>query len=70
MEKYQFKTNIMCNNCVAKVTPVLEKHPEIVQWEVDLTSPDRKLTVQTDSLSKEAVREIVAEAGYKAEALS
>ncbi|MDE3213304.1 MAG: heavy-metal-associated domain-containing protein [Bacteroidota bacterium] len=70
MENYQFKTNIMCNNCVAKVTPVLAKHPEIVHWEVDLTSPERKLSVQTDSLSMEAVRDIVAEAGYKAESLS
>lgn len=70
MEKYQFKTNIMCNSCVAKVTPVMESHPEIVKWEVNLQSPDRTLTVEADSLSPDSIREIVAGAGYKAEVMA
>jgi copper chaperone len=69
MKKYQFKTNIMCGSCVAKVTPYLNENSEIKQWSVDTPNPDKVLTVETDNLTSEKVEEIVNKAGYKAEAL-
>lgn len=67
--KYQFKTNIMCGSCIAKVTPYLDANNEIKHWEVDTQNPNKILTVETDNLSNEMVKEIVQHAGYKAEPL-
>ncbi|HEV7332435.1 MAG TPA: heavy-metal-associated domain-containing protein [Flavisolibacter sp.] len=68
--KYQFKTNIMCGSCIAKVTPYLNANNEIKQWEVDTQNPNKILTVETDNLTDEMVREIVLNAGYKAEPIN
>jgi copper chaperone len=68
--KYQFKTNIMCGNCIAKVTPYLDGNNEIKHWEVDVKNPDKILTIETDNLTGEMIREIVKNAGYSAEKLS
>ena len=70
MKKYQFKTNIMCGDCVAKVTPYLNANNEIKHWSVDTQNPKKILTVETDNLSSEMVEEIVKKAGYKAEKLN
>ncbi len=68
--KHQFKTNIMCGSCIAKVTPHLNANNEIKSWEVDTANPQKVLTVETENLSDENIREIVKRAGYKAETLS
>lgn len=68
--KYQFKTNIMCSSCIAKVTPYLNANNEIRHWEVDTKNPAKVLTVETDNLTDEMVREIVKQAGYNAEKLT
>ena len=60
----------MCGSCIAKVTPYLEANNEIKHWEVDTQNPNKILTVETDNLSDETVREIVRQAGYKAEKLA
>ena len=65
--KYLFKTNIMCGSCIAKVTPYLSANNEIKHWEVNTHNPNKILTVETVNLSDEMVREIVKNAGYKAE---
>ncbi|MGN6163319.1 MAG: heavy-metal-associated domain-containing protein [Flavisolibacter sp.] len=67
--KYQFKTNINCSGCIASVTPYLNANNEIKHWEVDTQNPDKILTVETDHLTGEMIREIVKSAGYKAENL-
>ena len=67
--KYQFKTNINCSSCVAKVTPYLDANNEIRHWEVDTQNPQKVLTVETDKLTDEMVKEIVINAGYRAENL-
>ncbi|NTS42838.1 heavy-metal-associated domain-containing protein [Flavisolibacter sp. BT320] len=66
--KYQFKTNIMCGSCVAKVTPHLNGHSDIKNWQVDTQNPGKILSVETDNLTEEEVKELVQKAGYKAEA--
>jgi len=69
MKEYQFKTNINCGGCVAKVTPSLNENPDIKEWNVDTASPAKVLTVQTETLGKEDVKAIVEKAGFKAESL-
>ena len=69
MNTYQFKTNINCSGCIAKVTPYLDSNKDISEWKVDTQNPQKILTVQTNQLSKEAVADLVKSAGYKAEAI-
>ena len=68
--KYQFKTNINCGGCVSTVTPFLNANKEIKSWKVDTSNPQKILTVETDLLSEEKIREIVIKAGYKAEKMN
>ena len=65
MEK-KFKTNIKCSACVEKVTPYLNEVAGIDQWNVDLTSPQRTLTV-AGGASESEVKESLKKAGYTAE---
>lgn len=69
MKEYQFKTNINCGGCVAKVTPKLNDNPDIKEWSVDTANPAKILTVKTDNLVADDVKGIVASAGFKAEAI-
>lgn len=69
METIQFKTNLKCSGCIATVTPVLNEIAGKDNWEVDLQSPDKLLTVATDKASKEEIQQAVKKAGYEAEAL-
>ncbi|MFY0672497.1 MAG: cation transporter [Bacteroidia bacterium] len=69
MMKHKFKTNINCGNCIASVTPFMNKEIDIESWEVDTENLDKVLTVETD-LSKEEVVKVVEEAGFKAEPLA
>ena len=69
MKQYQFKTNINCGGCVAKVTPKMNENPDIKEWNVDTNNPAKILTVKTENLKEEEVKSIVAKAGFKAEPL-
>jgi copper chaperone len=68
--KYQFKTNIQCSGCVEAVAPYLDANNEIKHWEVDINNPNKVLTVETDHLSGEMIRNIIKIAGYSAEQLN
>lgn len=66
--RMKFKTNIKCATCVATVTPFLNETAGEGKWQVDLTSPDRTLTVQADA-PEEKIKNALLKAGYKAEKL-
>ncbi len=66
METIKFKTDIKCMGCVAKVSPHLNETIGQENWEVDITSPSKILTVS--GVADEAkVKEALQKAGYKAE---
>ncbi len=68
METVKFKTTIKCSGCVATVTPGLNEAVGANNWQVDLQSPDKILTVNTTDKEKEtAVIQKLQEVGYKAE---
>lgn len=69
METIQFKTNINCGGCIAKVTPKLNEAKGIVTWKVDTGNPDKVLTVETDNFPGESVMEIVKKAGFSIQPL-
>lgn len=66
MQTIQFKTNINCANCVAKVTPVLNKKEGIASWNVDTESPDKILTIQTETLSAADIEKVIKRTGFEA----
>ena len=61
----QVKTSAKCAGCVAKLAEQLNT---FLQWSIDLSSPDKLLTVKAD-VSAEKVVEAVRAAGFKAELL-
>ena len=65
----KFKTNIKCGGCIQTVKPFLESLKEIKNWQVDLSSPDRILSVEGE-VAEEKVIQAIQAAGYRAEKLS
>jgi copper chaperone len=66
METLKFKTNIKCSACVEKVTPALNKTAGEGNWSVDLTNPQRILSIEGD-LDERKLNEALEKTGYKAE---
>jgi copper chaperone CopZ len=66
-ETFVFKTNINCNGCVAKVTPILDTTDGIETWTVDITNKDKILSAISNGISKREIIEIVQKAGFKIE---
>ncbi|ATU05588.1 heavy metal transport/detoxification protein [Candidatus Gracilibacteria bacterium HOT-871] len=62
----KFKTNVKCQGCVDRIAELFTKNKEISSWEVDLTSDDKILTVET-SLSVSEIRGMLGAIGYIAE---
>ncbi len=65
----EFKTNIMCGSCIAKVTPVLNKVIGENNWKVDLLNPQKMLSVTNTDLAESDIIKAVEKAGYKAESI-
>lgn len=69
-QKYTFKTTIKCSGCIANVTPHLNALDGVENWEVDLESPDRVLTVKSSGATESQIIDSVTTAGYKIEKMS
>lgn len=62
-----FQTNLKCSGCVAAVKPALDEIFGTENWNVDLTSVDKLLTVKENS--PEAISNVIAifnQKGYEA----
>ena len=62
----QVKTSVKCVGCVAKIGQNLNQFLTPEQWSLDLSNPDKLLTVNAD-VPAERVVEAVRAAGFKAE---
>ncbi|HHU42544.1 MAG TPA: heavy-metal-associated domain-containing protein [Fermentimonas caenicola] len=69
MKTMKFKTNINCSNCLAKVTPFLDKKVGKELWSVDIDNPDKILTVDSDDLTTDDIVKTVKRTGFEAEAI-
>jgi copper chaperone len=67
MKKIQFKTNIMCNGCMEKVTPQLNYTEGIENWSVDLQNPNKILTIEGSNTNEEEVIAAVKKVGFQIE---
>jgi copper chaperone len=68
MEKIKFKTNIKCAGCIEKVTPGLNETIGAGHWEVDISKPEKILTVDSN-VDEVRMKEALQKVGYKAERL-
>ncbi|MGE4542451.1 MAG: heavy-metal-associated domain-containing protein [Bacteroidales bacterium] len=67
MKTIQFKTNINCSNCLAKVTPFLDRKEGIQSWRVDIDNPNKILTVETELLDAGDIVKTIKRTGFEAE---
>jgi len=70
MATLQFKTNINCGGCIARVTSRLNEVRGIQSWKVDTDNPDKILTVETETLTNEPIIEAVKKVGFQIQPLS
>ncbi|HOX82227.1 MAG TPA: cation transporter [Chryseolinea sp.] len=66
METTKFRTNIKCDACIAKVTPVLNETVGVNNWQMDITNPAKVLTVE-GKIEEKKMKEALEKVGYKAE---
>jgi copper chaperone len=69
MSKFQYKTNIKCGGCIAKVTPFLDQAAGVKKWEVDTDNPNKILSVELEGMDSNTLIQLVQEAGFKAEVI-
>ncbi len=67
METLQFKTTIKCSGCLEKVTPFLNEQLSPEEWDVDIFTPSKILTVKSDKMTAAEVEEKVKQAGFQIE---
>lgn len=60
-----YKTNLNCQSCVAKVKPLLDGDERIEHWSVDTSSPDKTLSVAGERVSPHIVKQLVEKAGFR-----
>lgn len=66
-KQIKLKTNVKCGACVTAITPAMD-NLKAAHWEVDLTSPDRILTVQGE-IELEEIKAALEQSGYKGESI-
>lgn len=70
MKTLKFKTNIKCAGCLAKVSPNLNETAGEDNWEVDIQTPEKILTVASDDMDEDTIVSAVKEAGFNAERIN
>lgn len=68
-ETLQFKTNINCSSCVARVSPALNDLKEISNWDVDTSAKEKILSIHSQGISTQEIIETVQNAGFTIEPL-
>lgn len=66
MKTFKFKTNIKCAGCLAKVSSHLNETAGEDNWEVDINTPEKTLTVAGDQVEESAIILAVKAAGFEA----
>ena len=68
-KELQFKTNINCGGCIARVKPALDSTEGIASWSVDTENPEKILTISSNGISQEQVIDLIKSKGFKIESL-
>lgn len=66
MEERRYRTSAKCNGCVSAIAGKLDEIMGREDWNIDLKSPDRVLTVKSD-VAEEEIMSRVKGLGFKIE---
>ena len=66
-QQIKLKTNVKCGACVTAITPAMNSL-NVTDWQVDLKSPDRILTVKGETSAAE-IMAALEKSGYKGESI-
>lgn len=66
MEERRYRTSAKCNGCVSAIAGKFDEIMGREDWNIDLTSPDRVLTVKSDVAEEEIVSRVKG-LGFKIE---
>jgi len=69
MEILVFKTNLTNKKRISDLEPVLNIHPHIIKWNVDLHDRDNVLRVVSTNIEAKDIEELVINAGFHCEEL-
>jgi copper chaperone len=64
MKTFTFKTSIKCSGCIEKVTPFLNRQLAPEEWNVNILTPEKILTVSSDKVTAKEVVKAVEQAGF------
>lgn len=62
MKELILNTSLGCKACEAKIQPLLDKDPRVIEWEV---TDGNKLRVVTEGACQKCINKIIGEAGYE-----
>ncbi|RYM33810.1 copper chaperone [Brumimicrobium glaciale] len=65
MEELRFKTTLKCGGCEEKITPGMNAINEVEEWDVDLDSADKILTVVVTKNVEDQIIEVVEKVGFE-----
>lgn len=65
-----FGTNIKTEKDKTFISPLLNAHPEIQNWNIDLEDIDSVLRIESQSLNAEQIIKLITEQDYKCSELS
>lgn len=65
MRTQHHRTNLRCGACLETIRPVFDREVGPGLWEVDLSAPDKVLTVHSDTVSPARVAELLQQVGYQ-----
>lgn len=63
------RTNINNVSALSMVAGILNAHPQILRWTIDLEDEDNVLRIESDTLTIKDIITTLQEAGYEAEDL-
>lgn len=64
------KTNLRCAACVATIRPVFDAEPGITSWNADVANPEKLLSVEGPTITRQRVEELLVSKGYSVAAPS
>lgn len=64
MKTITVKTDLHCQGCVDKISPVFNDAESIEKWRVDLSGPEKMLQVQGEGISTNYIDDLLHQAGY------
>lgn len=64
MKTMIFRTNAKCEGCLARIEKTLQGKINREEWNLDLSDPNRTLTVISDKLTDKEIMGLISKAGY------